>query len=407
MRRFFQQNFAQQSLAGISMEQRIERYHQMRSRAGSLTLKRVLDNADDRTRILVASKDGFMLRMEFQCEPDPPLGLVSIAIAQARPEDEGINPMKDDASLIAAVAEYLDTLAKEDKFSGVVLIAKGGTPIFQKAYGLADREKNIPNTLNTRFNLGSMNKSFTAVAIHQLASHGKLSFSDRIGTFLPHYPNKEASETVTVQQLLDMTSGIGDFFNERYDATPKQKLNSINGYLPLFADLPLAFAPGSRRQYSNGGYIVLGAIIEAVSGVDYYTYVRKNLFLPAGMTSTDSYEEDARLPDIAVGYTVHEENGSATVRKSNFDRLPQRGSSAGGGYSTVSDLLKYTKELSDSTIVPTSYEGRNGMGIAGGMEGVNAALDWLPKKGYAIIVLSNYDPPTAENAAQRIRAWLP
>ena len=122
-----------------------------------------------------------------------------------------------------------------------------------KSYGLANREKKIPNTTGTKFNLGSMNKSFTQVAIAQLAAEGKLSLKDPIKKFLPDYPNKEAAEKVTVEQLLTMSSGIGDFFNERYEATPKKKLNSISAYLPLFADKPLAFEPGSKRRTPTVG----------------------------------------------------------------------------------------------------------------------------------------------------------
>jgi D-alanyl-D-alanine carboxypeptidase len=240
-----------------------------------------------------------------------------------------------------------------------------------------------------------------------LAAKGKLSITDPIKKFLPDYPNNDAAERVTVENLLSMSSGIGDFFNERYDATPKKNLNSIRAYLPLFADKPLAFEPGSRRQYSNGGYVVLGAIIEHASGMDYYTYVRQNIFSPAGMSSTDSYEKDTDSPDLAVGYTKHGGDEKSPDWKRNYDDLPQRGSSAGGGYSTAMDLLLYTKALAGESVIPSTFEGRHGMGIAGGMEGVNAALEWNPSNGYAIIVLSNYDPPSAESVAQHIRALLP
>ena len=407
MQRYFEQNLAKEAVERVPFSQRMERFHQMRSTAGSFTLKRVLKTNDDLARILVTSKDGFMLKMEFQCEPNPRHGLLTIAIDQVQPGEEGIEPAKDDSALVAAAGEYVQSLVKEDKFSGVLLIAKGGTILFQNAYGLANREKNIPNTLSTRFNLGSMNKSFTQVAIEQLAAEGKLSVKDPIRKFLPDYPNKDAAEKVTVEHLLFMSSGIGDFFNERYEAAPKKSLNSIRAYLPLFADKPLDFEPGSRKQYSNGGYVVLGAIIEQASGMDYYTYVRQNIFVPAGMNATDSYEKDSDMADLAVGYTKHGGDEKTPVWKPNYDKLPQRGSSAGGGYSTAMDLLRYTKALAGPSNVPSTFMGRHGMGIAGGMEGVNAALEWNPASGYAIIVLSNYDPPSAERVAQRVRALLP
>jgi CubicO group peptidase (beta-lactamase class C family) len=407
MQRFFEQDLAKEATQRIPLNQRMERFHQMRSMAGTFTLKKVLETKEDRARILVDSKDGFTMKMEFQCEANAPHGLLTIAIDQVQPGEEDVVPVKDDSALAAAAGEFMQGLAKEERFSGVLLIARGGTPLFQAAYGRANREKNVPNTLNTRFNLGSMNKSFTQVAIAQLASQGKLSVKDPIKKFLPEYPNKEAAEKVTVENLLYMSSGIGDFFNERYEAMPKKNLNSIRAYLPLFADKPLAFEPGARKQYSNGGYVVLGAIIEQASGMDYYTYVRKNIFEPAGMTATDSYEKDSNLPDIASGYTKHGGDEKAPAWKPNYDKLPQRGSSAGGGYSTAMDLLRYTQALTGPSVIPSTFEGRHGMGIAGGMEGVNAALEWNPANGYAIIVLSNYDPPSAERVAQHIRALLP
>jgi len=407
MQRFFEQDLAKDALQRIPLNQRMDRFHQMRSMAGTFTLKKVLEVNEERARILVDSRDGFTLKMEFQCEGVAPHGLLTIAIDQVQPGEEDIVPVKDDSALVSAAGEYLQGLVKEDKFSGVLLIARRGTPLFQRAYGLASREKNIPNTLSTLFNLGSMNKSFTQIAINMLAAEGKLTLKDPIKKFLPEYPNKDAAEKVTVENLLDMSSGIGDIFNERYEATPKKNLNSIRAYLPLFADKPLAFEPGTKKQYSNGGYIVLGAIIEAASGMDYYTYVRQKIFIPAGMTVTDSYEKDSETPDMASGYTKRGGDEKAQAWRPNYEKLPQRGSSAGGGYSSAMDLLQYTKALAGPSVIPETFGGRHGLGIAGGMEGVNAALEWNPANGYAIIVLSNYDPPSAERVAQHIRALLP
>jgi len=407
MRGFFARNLDAEAGRRIPIDQRIERYHQMRSMAGTFTLKRVLRSSDDRASVIVSSRDGYLLKMDFQCETAAPHGLVAVAVEEVQPGDEAVTPAKDDAALADAAGRYVRSQADSDRFSGVVLIAKGGTPIFREAYGLADREKNIPNTIDTRFNLGSMNKIFTHLAIDQLASAGKISLADTLGTILPGYPNHDAARKITMRQLLDMSSGIGDFFNERYDAAPKESLRTIGAYMTLFADKPLSFEPGSRRMYSNGGYIVLGAIVEKVSGLDYYTYVRRNIFVPAGMNATDSFAKDSLPADAAIGYTMRGGGGSMKGWRPNYDRLPGRGSSAGGGYSTAMDLLRYTMALAGAPFVPSSFEPKKGLGIAGGMEGVNAALEWNPATGYAIIVLCNMDPPAAEKTAQHIRALLP
>jgi CubicO group peptidase (beta-lactamase class C family) len=407
MRAYFALNLSAEAAQRIPIERRVERYREMRSMAGSFTVKKILSLKDEMANLVVEAKDGIALTMKLRCDAAPPFGLQVIEIQQSRPADEGIAPMKNDEELVAAVEAYLRDLAGTDRFSGAVLVARKGDILFQRAYGYANVEKRLPNTVATRFNLGSMNKSFTQVAVSQLADRGKLSWSDTIGKFLPAYPNADAAKKVTVQQLIDMSSGIGDFFNERYEVTPKSALRTIGGYLPLFADKPLEFEPGTNRKYSNGGYVVLGAIIEAASGMDYYTYVRQKIFVPAGMMSTESFDKDTLPADAAIGYTRGRDVRKEGPRQANYDALPQRGSSAGGGYSNVSDLLRYTAILSDRSVVPSTFRGTGGLGIAGGMDGVNAALEWDPGTGYTVIVLANLDPPAAESVAQRIRAWLP
>ncbi|MDP2958264.1 MAG: serine hydrolase domain-containing protein, partial [Longimicrobiales bacterium] len=153
----------------------------------------------------------------------------------------------------------------------------------------------------------------------------------------------------------------------------------------------------------NGGYVVLGVIIEKVGGVDYYTYVRENIFKPCGMLNTDSFARDADVPNLARGYALEGESGSARVL--NHATLPGRGSSAGGGYSTAEDMLKYVLALKDKKVYLP--DAANGLGIAGGAPGINSVLEWDPRSGYIVIILTNFDPPTAGQAARRIVGWLP
>jgi CubicO group peptidase (beta-lactamase class C family) len=202
-----------------------------------------------------------------------------------------------------------------------------------------------------------------------------------------------------------MQSGIGDFFGPKFDATPKNRIRAIKDYLPLFADQPLKFEPGTSRAYSNGGYIALGAIIEKVTGQSYYDYVREHVFKPAGMENTDSYEVDVVTPNLATGYA----RGPNGVRVSNVYTAPARGSSAGGGYSTAEDLLKFTVAMRNNKLLSEAQTKRmlqGGLGIAGGAPGINAELEIDPASGYTIIVLSNYDPPSAANISQQIRKWI-
>jgi CubicO group peptidase (beta-lactamase class C family) len=405
MRSFFEEHVAKSALKDVPLEERLSRFRQMKQRLGSLQVKKVIESSRESVLILVLAKGGNSMQLSFQFESQAPFGLLGIRVEDLGEGDEGIGtPSRkaDDAEVVAATRSFLDSLAKIDQFSGVALLARKGMVVFEGAYGYADRERKIPNRTDTRFNLGSINKRFTKTAIHQLAAQGKLALTDPIRKFLPDYPNKEAADKVTVKHLLDMQSGIGDFFGERYQTTPKEKLRSISDYLPLFADKPLEFEPGTGRRYSNGGYVVLGAIIEKASGRDYYTFVRENIFAPAGMASTESFEKDKEVANRALGYTRDNTNESW---RSNYATLPAKGSSAGGGYSTAHDLLRFIGALEARKIPAPDTE--QGLGIAGGAPGMNAALEWEPKTGYVIVVLSNFDPPAAEQVARQIRAWLP
>jgi CubicO group peptidase (beta-lactamase class C family) len=175
---------------------------------------------------------------------------------------------------------------------------------FWERAGEADQERKIPNTVTTKFNVGSIGKSCTIVAVAQLVAAGRITPRDTVGKLLPDYPNPTVREKVTVQMLLDMRSGIGDFFGPRYEETPKSRLRALEDYLPLFAGSPLLFEPGQGNQYSNGGYVVLGLIIQKASGMNYYDYVQKHIFAVAGMPNTGFYPQSASVPNRANGYTA-------------------------------------------------------------------------------------------------------
>jgi len=289
-----------------------------------------------------------------------------------------------DAARTKALGAYLDALASRDLFSGTVLLARGGKPLFLKSYGMANKEWNVPNTNDTKYNLGSINKFFTNIALKQLRDAGKLDFDKPVRAYLPDYPS-EIADRITLKQLMEHRSGMGDFFGPDYQAMPKNRLRTLADYLPLFASKPLLFEPGSQQRYSNAGYIVLGLIIEKVSGVTYYGYVRDHIFKPAGMTSTDSYTPDEVVARRATGYAQG---------RANIYTLPGRGSSAGGGYSTAEDLLRLLQWMPK----------QDGLGIGGGAPGINAAVEAAGE--WQVIVLSNYSPPTAEEVGGNIRKML-
>ena len=429
MRDFLAENVSAQALERRPIEARLEVYRQMRGNRGTIEVGRVLEARDTAVTLLMRSSQGGWFELGFEFEQAEPHKLVGLRVEDAEPPGDAneTSEAKDsparmsESQVIETIDKHLGGIVAADEFSGVVLVAKNNSPLFQKAYGLASREYNVPNRLDTKFNLGSINKIFTQIAIGQLAAQGGLSLDDKLGKHLPDYPNRDAADKVTVRQLLDMTSGIGDFFGPEFERTPKNRLRTIGDYLALFAAKPLLFEPGAKRQYSNGGYVVLGAIIEKVSGTDYYSYVREHVFKPADMGDTDWYEADLVISNLATGYTKQGPDGAGkNARRSNIYTRPARGSSAGGGYSTAQDLLKFVAALRDGRIripdfrqtTPAGGQGAGaggrfgGLGIAGGAPGINAALEADEERGYTIVVLSNYDPPSAENVAREIRGLI-
>lgn len=405
MKEFFARYASKEALRKMPVQVRMARYRQMSAQVGSLDPQKVVEARQDFVSVTARGRAGRLLRLDFEFETAAPFGLLGIRV-EAADEAEGQgpapDPKKDEAELVRAVRGHARQAADSGEFSGVILIARKNAPIFEEAFGYADRERKILNTVDTKFNIGSINKSFTALAVRMLAAEGKLSLDDTIGKFLPDYANKNAAARVTVQHLLEMSSGIGDFFGDRFAAADKEKIRTLADYLPFFADRPLAFEPGHGNLYSNGGYIVLGLIIEKVSGVDYYTFIRDRVFKPAGMTDSGWAPKSVALPGRAIGYV---QEGSAW--KTNYDTLPGIGSSAGGGHSTARDLLKYTIALEEGLYGPAGEERRGGLGIAGGAPGINAALEWMPEDGITIIVMANLSPPAAVRMARQVRAWLP
>ena len=321
------------------------------------------------------------------------------------------------ATGVEGLAALVDDLIQRREFSGVVLIASGDTVIWEAAGGLANRDLDIANNVDTRFNLGSMNKMFTAVAILQLMEEQLLTLDGTIADYLPDYPNMGVAEQVTVEQLLTHTSGLGGTFTDQFEADP-HRFRTNADYLPLFVDDPLEFPPGQQFRYSNAGYVVLGLIIERLTGLSCNDFVRESILRPSGMLDTDSFDVEEEAADIAVGYTTQDIQGNETgVLAANTSLMPGRGFAAGGGYSTAGDLLRFRNALFDHWLLsPTSLdllitgkvetgdgaryafgffdlgEGRaRSVGHGGGAPGVCSFLRMYTETGYTVVVLSNSD----------------
>ena len=350
-------------------------------------------------------------------EPNPPYRLAdwSIVFAAHPPADAPSPPKLAPTALVEATKAKLADEVARGRFDGAVLVARGGRVLLSTAYGLADRDDHKANTTDTQFRFGSMGKMFTAVAIMQLAEDGKLDLTAPIGHYLKDYPNAEIATKVTIDQLLTHTGGTGDIFGPDFEAN-KQTLHDAKDYVALYGARPPLFPPGSRFDYSNYGFILLGRIVEVVSGEGYDDYVRRHIFAPAGMTSTGMQPENVPLPGRAIGYM-----SVGDKLESDANTLPYRGTPAGGGYSTTGDMLRFadalmanhllnadlTKRLtSGGATIPgggfypydlhdKTADARPYIGHGGGAPGMNGQLRIFPDSNYVIVVLANRDPPIA------------
>jgi D-alanyl-D-alanine carboxypeptidase len=327
-----------------------------------------------------------------------------------------INATMTAAELTAALDRYLGARAAADEFAGVVAISKDGTTIFERAYGLADRDQRIPVTAATRFNVASIGKAFTKTAIGQLAAQGRIALTDTIGKLLPDYPNPKA-RAATVDQLLNHQAGIVDFFGRAFDSRPKSDFTSNADYYRFVAPQPLLFDPGTRRQYCNGCYVVLGQIIEKVSGQRYEDYIAEHVFKPAGMTGAGYFRSDRLPPGVAPGYS-RQIPGSPGVLKDAREAHGVAGSAAGGAYASGADLLAFDRAMRTGRLLDSKWtawflgvdrvepgtRAAGGIGIAGGAPGANALLE--TDQRWAVAVVGNLDPPAAVGVGQAIKGQL-
>jgi len=331
--------------------QHMDQAMSFRAMTGGFDVKKVDESSPTKLIALVQERNSDqMARLTVEVDVAEPHRLTNLdLLAIPRPAEFAL-PHMNESELLAALRKKLDEDSAADRFSGAVLVAKNGKPVFAQAYGLADREHKVPNTLKTRFRIGSMNKMFTATSILQLAQAGKLGLDDPVGKYVPDYPNKEVANKVTIRQLLTHTGGTGDIFGPDFEAH-RVELRTLTDYVKLYGNRNPQFEPGSRWEYSNYGFILLGVIIEKVSRQSYYDYVHEHIYEPAAMTASGSEPENEVVADRSVGYTRMAGNGLHP----NTDTLPYRGTSAGGGYSTVEDLLKFANALQDHKLLNPEF----------------------------------------------------
>ena len=310
------------------------------------------------------------------------------------------------------ITSFLDSLNQDD-FSGTVLVAHNDEIIEKRAYGQASIEYNVKNKIDTKFNIASITKLFTAVATLQLYENGKLKLNTPIGEYLPDYPNKLIRNTVTIHQLLTHTSGLNNFYVTDLDKIKNSEYKNISDFIPLFVNDTLLSKPGTKYDYSATGFVILGLIIEKVSGKNYYDYLRDNIFKPAEMRNTTELEVDSIVKNKASGYTsMFGENKS--LKKNDY--YLTKASPGGFYYSTVSDLFNFSKALRNYKLLNKKttelmfepkvkgYNTHMGYGIgvdqrynqiilghSGGWYGIHCELMDFMNDHYTVVILSNID----------------
>lgn len=317
------------------------------------------------------------------------------------------NPEQLAVELDALVQQYRDL----DIFSGVVLVAENGKPVYQKAFGLSNREKGTTNTLGTYFDIGSINKLFTKVLVMQLIEEGKIQPDDHLGKFLNGFP-EEAAAKVTVKELIDHTSGYGDYMQEPgfFDLPKSQQ--TIPALVERIRKMPLDFEPGTEWQYSNAGYLLLGGIIEEVTGKPFYQNILDRIVIPLGMTHTVVDEKKEVTANRAIGYM--KTMFGSLENNENLLLIP---TPAGGFIMTVEDLFKFVEAyfFSDQMVSPAGKQyddfypfiqqlkkDGGAIPVAGGFEGANALALVDIQRHLDVIVLANMDEPVAENLGKAI-----
>jgi D-alanyl-D-alanine carboxypeptidase len=415
-----------------TQKDRIDSLMSFHDKTGGFNLIRIEKSEALHIEALVKEREGSNFGLlELDINDGDPLTVKQIGVRIVPPPLDQPQPARMTwSNAVSALDAEAAQLTAQDKFSGALLVARGGAVSLEKAYGSADRAQHVSNTTDTQFRIGSMNKMFTATAILQLVGEGKVDLSAPLSRYLPAYPNHDLANKVTIRQLLTHTGGTGDIFTPEF-AKHRLEMRELTDYVRLFGSRGLEFEPGSKWAYSNYGFILLGVDIERISGVPYYEYVRKHVFEPAGMRATGSLPETDAVPKRSVGYV--RKNGAWV---SNVDTLPWRGTSAGGGYSTVGDLFRFAQALCSGKLIKpdlfatmTSKQaggpqmpGGSGYGFGmmvseepqgkrfghgGGAPGMNGELRVYPRTETIVVVLANLDPPAATRLADFFDERMP
>lgn len=333
------------------------------------------------------------------------LVLATVCLAQDKPQSE----------MVARMEQIVQSYVPK-QFMGSVLVSQNGKVLLDKSYGFANLEWEVPNTPTTKFRLGSVTKQFTAASILLLEERGKLKVEDPVKKYMPDAP--AAWDKVTIFHLLTHTSGIPSFTSFPEYRSKEAETMTPQQLVDWFKDKPLEFEPGTKWNYSNSGYVLLGYLIEKISGQSYADFVQQNIFTPLGMKNSGYDSNSALIAHRASGYS-RGKNGPENAGFVNMS-IPL---SAGALYSTTEDLLRWEEGLFGGKVLkpeslakmttPFKEEYAFGLGVSmknghteishnGGIEGFNTALAYYPDDKLVVAVLANLNGPVADQLAEQL-----
>ncbi len=422
IREYVSTQFTQSFLDMFGEEQLFDVYYGFFEKYKGLELHKVRESTSQKfVGVFRCRRTGSAFLFGLSVISKPPYKIHGMTILPMSHPDqpESLNSLSEEEK-VKMLESYLNILAEADVFSGVVLLAKNGRVLFTGAYGYADSHRRVRNQTETRFNLASLNKMFTAVAVAQLCEQGKMSFDDPVGRYLDgDWLSPKISKGIKVKHLLSHTSGIAiskEDDNLMYlEESIGNRYRRIDDYKALMGDAFRRAKPGEKFSYSNIGYHLLAPITETVSGEGYYDYIQTHVFNPAGMSDAGFDELDHLEPNTARGYVKEQEDETVSWR-SNQLNCSWKGTPAGGAYSTVEDLLKFERALKENLLVSPEtkallfapkeklgarsygygfsvrqFDGQLKVGHTGGYVGINNAFSMYLNNDYTVIILCNID----------------
>lgn len=425
---FVKNGFSKKFLDDYSIESHVKYYTEYQHYIGIYTfecIRNYEENKNANTDYFLVRNQQFNSFIEFKIVYDSleqKIDNLSYSIFEPAKKPSYYGELKfNESDFLDSAKKLIISISENDAFSGTILIAKKDSILFEFAGGESSKRFHTLNNIDTKINLGSMNKMFTATAILQLVESGKLQLHDSISKYIDtSWLDSSLLKRITIHQLLTHTSGLGNFFNDTFISGSRELFRNVDDFKTLIRRDSLRFEPGSQFEYSNMGFVLLGAIIENISGMTYFDYMRENIFIPLEMTNTDCYDMDIPTENLAMGYLNSDEE---TKWKNNLFMHVIKGGPAGGGFSTVKDLHKYAVSLLNHKILsiesvqllwsPYNNAGRFGKGLGyenygygtmleqdnnnraighlGGFPGISAGLTIFPDNNYIVCVLSNYD----------------